>query len=172
MLLRQLAVALLFNENHEVLFLQKKADAAFLPGHLVPIGGHLQAAEIGDPQRAALREIEEETGLTSPGLNSLALRYVVHQVRTDKEISIQYIFTGRVAAGSSLLESAEGSLVWAGYSGLERLVVTASTKEVLGHYLRTGIHTNEVYVGTMHLIHGKPAAAWAILQDLEGQVRS
>lgn len=52
MQIRPMAVAFLFNEHREVLFLQKKSDSAFLPGQLVPIGGHMEGDEIGEPKRA------------------------------------------------------------------------------------------------------------------------
>lgn len=168
MLLRQMAVALLFNEKQEVLFLQKKHGAAFLSGTLVPVGGHLKEDEITDPLKACLREIEEETGLTAHSIKGLALRYIIHRVKDYQEIRIQYIFTGGVASGSKLLDSEEGKLEWVDYSGLERLNVTASTQGVLSHYRETGIHNNTVYVGTMYSILGEPGVQWAILQDWEG----
>lgn len=55
MRLRQMAAAFLFNEDKEILFLQKKANSRFLGGHLVPVGGHIEDGEFGDPQRACLR---------------------------------------------------------------------------------------------------------------------
>lgn len=171
MLLRQMAVALLFNGNHEVLFLQKKTEAKFLSGHLVPVGGHLEENEINDPQKACLREIEEETGLTSNSINDLSLRYIIHRVKDDREIRIQYIFTGKVAAGSRLLESEEGRLGWVDCGSLNQCPVTASTREVVAHYLATGIHNKLVYTGSMHSVLGEPRVQWAILQDWEGQVK-
>lgn len=171
MLLRQMAVAFLFNDNQEVLFLQKKAQAAFLPGYLVPVGGHLHPGELKDPLKACLREIAEETGLMPEQIHGLSLRYIVHQVRADREISIQYIFMGKAAEGYELLESEEGRLEWVDCGLLHQHHVTASTRGVLDHYLATGIHNDSVYTGTMHLLMGEPGVQWAVLQDLEGAVK-
>ncbi|WP_054938920.1 NUDIX hydrolase [Paenibacillus ihuae] len=73
MLLRQMAVAFLFNEAGELLFLQKKSASRFLGEYLVPIGGHLEDGEHNDPKRACIREIEEETGLTERAFQGLTL---------------------------------------------------------------------------------------------------
>ncbi|MBW4082365.1 NUDIX domain-containing protein [Paenibacillus sp. S150] len=170
MLLRQMAVALLFNEHHEVLFLQKKVNSRFLPGQLVPIGGHIVGGETGDPKRACLREIEEETGLEEHALTGLALRYIVHRMKDDQEIRIQYIFTGKVAADSELVESEEGRLSWVDCRTASHQPVTASTEEVMRHYLETGIHNNTTYIGTMHASQGQAAMSWSVLEDWEGRV--
>lgn len=71
-------------------------------------------------------------------------------------IRIQYIFTGKVAAGSRLLESEEKRLEWVDYGGLDQHSVTASTREVVAHYQETGIHNKLVYTGTMNSILGEP----------------
>jgi 8-oxo-dGTP diphosphatase len=163
-----MAVAFLFNDNHEVLFLQKKPQAAFLSGYLVPVGGHLEEDELNDPQRACLREIEEETGLTIHDINDLSLRYIVHRVKEGQEIRIQYIYMGKAATGSRVRGSEEGQLEWVDCSTLKQRNATASTQEVLRHYMDTGIHNSMIYTGTMYSIQGEPAVQWAILQDWEG----
>lgn len=169
MKLRPMAVALLFNEKQEVLLLQKRPGSPFLPGYLVPIGGHMKADEINDPLHACLREIEEETGLTEQAVGSLALRYMIHRIKEDKEIRTQYIFSGTVRADSSFIESEEGRLMWVdGRTSADRHV-TASTLEVMRHYLETGIHTSYVYVGSMHSYHGEPVMGWNVLEDWEGK---
>lgn len=171
MRLRQMAVAFLFNEKDEVLFLQKRQEAAFLSGQLVPVGGHLEGHELSDPQQACLREIEEETGLTVHSINGLSLRYIVHRVKEEAEIRIQYIYMGRVTPGSRLVESEEGRLEWVDCGSLNLRNVTASTREVLSHYLVTGNHSSGVQVGVMHSLHGEPAVRWTALQDWEAEVR-
>lgn len=167
--LRPMAVAFLFNDKQEVLLLQKRSGSSFLPGYLVPVGGHMDAHEINDPRQACLREIEEETGLTEQVMDSLDLRYIIHRIKDDKEIRIQYIYTGNVRADSNLIESEEGRLLWVNRSTIADRHVTASTQEVMRHYLETGIHNNHVYVGSMHSFHGEPAMGWNVLEDWEGK---
>ncbi|SDN22841.1 NUDIX domain-containing protein [Paenibacillus jilunlii] len=170
MQLRQMAAAFLFNERREVLFLQKKPTSAFLPGLLVPIGGHMESSEIGDPKRACLREIQEETGLGEHALAGLELRYIVHRMKDEREIRIQYIFTGEAAAGSELVESEEGRLLWVDCSTISSQHASASTEEVMRHFLETGIHNHKTYIGTMHGMQGQAAMNWAVLEDWESRV--
>ncbi|MEK3687599.1 hypothetical protein [Paenibacillus sp. FSL R10-2736] len=54
---------------------------------------------------------------------------------------------------------------------LNQCPVTASTREVVAHYLATGIHNKLVYTSSMHSVLGEPRVQWAILQDWEGQVK-
>ncbi len=169
MLLRQMAVAFLFNEAGEVLFLQKKYASRFLGGYLVPIGGHLEDGEYNDPRRACLREIAEETGLTEQVVRSLTLRYIVHRLKADQEIRVQYVYMGSVSVDSRLVESEEGELLWIDNSKLAGLEVTASTRAIMEHYLETGIHNKQIYTGTMYPLQGEPAVGWNVLEDWEGK---
>lgn len=167
MRLRQMAAAFLFNEDKEILLLQKKANSRFLGGHLVPVGGHIEDGEFSDPQRACLREIEEETGLAEQDLGGLTLRYIVNRLKAGQEIRIQYIFMGIVAPGSRIASGEEGELLWKDTGRLDGAHITASTSAVLQHYFETGIHNNYIYTGTMHSLQGEPAVSWSILDDWE-----
>ncbi|MFD1385480.1 NUDIX domain-containing protein [Oceanobacillus oncorhynchi subsp. oncorhynchi] len=170
MKLRQMAVAFLFNDQQEVLFLQKKSNSPFLLGRMVPIGGHMEAGEINTPYHACIREIKEETGLTEKQLNNLRLRYVVHRMRNNSEIRIQYVYFGSVSVHSNLLESDEGELSWVNAQDIVNQAVTATTKEMMKHYMEIGKSTNKVYVGTMKSLNGEPDIAWGVLEDWEKQV--
>jgi 8-oxo-dGTP diphosphatase len=165
--LRQMAVAFLLNEEQEVLFLQKKPKDTFLAGLFVPIGGHIEGDEIKEPQKACLREIEEETGLLRDYIHNLGLRYIVHRVRGNQEIRIQYVFFGNVSKKSTLIESDEGSLKWIDYKAIVNSNVSATTKEIVKHYEDLGVSTEKVYVGSMKSLKGKPVITWGLLEDWE-----
>ncbi|WP_194165649.1 NUDIX domain-containing protein [Oceanobacillus sp. CFH 90083] len=167
MKLRQMAVAFLFNDKQEVLLLQKKSNSAFLSGRKVPIGGHMEEAEINAPYHACIREIGEETGLTAEHLNNLTLRYIVHRIRKNSEIRIQYVYFGHVSADSGLIESDEGKLSWVDQQEIIHQEVTATTKEMMKHYIETGRSTNKIYVGTMKSLRGEPDITWGELEDWE-----
>lgn len=151
-----MAVAFLLNEEQEVLFLQKKPKDTFLAGFLVPIGGHIEGAEINEPQEACLREIEEETGLKSDCINNLKLRYIVLRIKENIEIRIQYVFFGNVSKDSSLIESDEGSLAWVEYKDIPNQNVSATTNEIVKHFNEIGKSNEMVYVGTMKSLKGDP----------------
>lgn len=165
--LRQMAVAFLFNEEQEVLFLQKNEKDTFLAGFLVPIGGHIEGDEINEPKKACLREIEEETGLKGDYINNLTLRYVVFRAKGNQEIRIQYVFFGTVSKSSTLIESDEGSLEWVKFEDIVNQNVSATTNAIIKHYNNIGGSTEDVYVGSMKSLKGKPAITWGLLEDWE-----
>jgi 8-oxo-dGTP diphosphatase len=162
-----MAVAFLLSEEQEVLFLQKKQTDTFFAGFLVPIGGHIEGTEINEPQKACLREIEEETGLKSDYIENLTLRYIVHRIKENQEIRIQYVFFGNVTKNTNLIESVEGSLAWVGYNDISSQNVSATTIEIVKHYNEIGKSTENVYVGTMRSLKGNPAITWGLLEDWE-----
>lgn len=46
--------------------------------------------------------------------------------------------------------------------------VTATTKEMMKHYMEIGKSTNKVlYVGTVKSLNGEPDIAWGVLEDWE-----
>lgn len=164
-----MAVAFLYNDNQDFLFLQKDSNSPFLPGHLVPIGGHIEGHEINDPMKACLREIGEETGLLESSINNLALRYIVLRVKDNKEIRIQYVYFGDVAKEHTLVESEEGQLSWINGKKIIDLQVSATTKEIINHYFTYRKSTDQVYVGSMKDFEGEPQITWSILEDWEQQ---
>ena len=55
MKIRQMAVALLY-KNGKALFVQRNQHRTFLPGYLVPVGGHIEPYELNEPKHACVRE--------------------------------------------------------------------------------------------------------------------
>lgn len=165
--LKQMAVAFLFNGEQSVLFLRKKSTSSFLPGLLVPIGGHIEGEEIENPTKACLREIEEETGLLDKHINDLKLRYIVLRMKDNNEIRIQYVYFGNVISGSELIESDEGQLSWIDIKKISQKNVTATTKEIIRHFFDEGKNTDHVNVGSMKSSKGNPEITWGLLEDWE-----
>lgn len=162
-----MAVAFLFNEEQEVLFLQKKQNDTFFAGILVPIGGHIESNGINEPDKACFREIEEETGLKRDSIENLSLKYIVFRIKENQEIRIQYVFFGNVSNSSNLIESEEGSLSWVGNQDILNQNVSATTKEIIKHYNEIGKSTDKVYVGSMKSLKGQPEVTWGLLEDWE-----
>ncbi|WP_268258085.1 NUDIX hydrolase [Bacillus niameyensis] len=162
-----MAVAFLLNEEQEVLFLQKEQKGTFLAGLLVPIGGHMEETEINEPQKACLREVQEETGLKGESIENLKLRYIVHRIKGSHEIRIQYVFFGTVSKNSTLIKSDEGSLKWIGYKDIPNYNVTATTIEIAKHYKEIAKYNEAVYVGSMKSEKGNPEITWGLLEDWE-----
>lgn len=165
--LRHMAVAFLINEENEALFLQKQKDAAFLPGYLVPIGGHLEQNEMSDPKQACYREIEEETGIDRGDIKELSLKYIVHRLKGLEEIRIQYVFLGTVHKGMTLKQSDEGTLNWVDLTYVDTHFVSETTSEIVHHYLADRPRSNDIYIGTMYQDTAVPVMNWSVLQDWE-----
>lgn len=162
-----MAVAFLVNEEQEVLLLQKKAKNTFLAGFLVPIGGHMENHEINDPEKACFREIEEETGLKKESIKNLKLRYTMFRNSKNQEIRIQYVFFGDVSKHTMLTESDEGTLEWVKLDEMINKNISETSKEIIEHYNSKLSSNEEIYVGSMKFLNGKPAVTWGALQDWE-----
>ena len=104
---------------------------------------------MNEPQKACLREIEEETGITSEYIENLELKYIVHRLKDTEEIRIQYVFFGKLLNNTTLIESDEGMLKWIGYKDIPKQNVSATTIEIVKHYKEIGKSNERVYVGSM-----------------------
>lgn len=160
--LRQMAVAFIINPRNEVLLLQKSSSHTFLPGKLVPIGGHMEQGELNDPKRAIIREVQEETGLI---LEYLQLKYIVHRLKAvDNEISIQYIFFANVQENLELVASDEGELYWINMKDIKNENVSETTMAIATHFINHPEH-EMIFTGTMRSNHGEATISWSILED-------
>ncbi|MEK4199952.1 NUDIX domain-containing protein [Cytobacillus sp. FSL K6-0265] len=162
MRLRQMAVAFLINQNDEVLLLQKPSSHAFLPGKLVPIGGHMEPEEINDPERTIIREVKEETGLI---LDKLQLKYIVHRLKADEnEVRVQYVFFAKLKEDVAFISSNEGELCWIRMKDIEKENVSETSRAIASHY-NEHPENEKIYTGTMKSDNGKATMTWSVLED-------
>lgn len=161
---RLMATAFLSHADR-LLLMRRSPKATLFPGKWAPIGGHLEAEEINDPQAACLREFQEETGLTGAHLVNLSLRYIVHRQRGD-EIRTQYVYFGSVTE-ERFGKSDEGELCWVPFDRVADLDMSDTTRFTLEHYMAHGSQTDCVYVGTVGVRRGRPVISWAALRDWE-----
>ena len=108
-------------------------------------GGHFEEAELNDAKACALREMQEELGLTEDDVENLKLRYTTLRLKNG-EIRQNYYFFGRLKT-QRLLESTEGNLHWFSYEEAENLQMPASAKHMMLHYLKTGRFDDNLYAG-------------------------
>ena len=71
-------------------------------------GGHFEEDELGSPEKCALREMQEELGLSAGDIEGLTLRYVTLRYYNG-EIRQNYYFFARLK-GERALSSTEGTL--------------------------------------------------------------
>lgn len=108
-------------------------------------GGHFEENELNDARMCALREMQEELGLTEEDVEGLKLRYITLRLK-DGEIRQNYYFFGRLKTERPL-QSTEGELHWFTYEEAEKLHMPASAKHMMLHYLKTGRFDDHLYAG-------------------------
>ena len=108
-------------------------------------GGHFEKEELNDARACALREMQEELGLTEADVEDLKLRYITLRLKNG-EIRQNYYFFGKLKTQRPL-ESTEGNLHWFSYEEAENLQMPASAKHMMLHYLKTGRFDDHLYAG-------------------------
>ena len=108
-------------------------------------GGHFEEAELNDPLKCILREMQEELGLTEADIEGLSLRYITHRLAKG-EIRQNYYFFARLKAERELTSN-EGTLRWVPFGEIPALPMPVSAKHMILHYLETGRFTDCIYAG-------------------------
>lgn len=124
-------------------------------------GGHFEADELNDARKCALREMQEELGLTEADVDDLTLRYITLRLK-DGEIRQNYYFFGKLKVERTL-ESTEGILKWFSYEEAEHLHMPASAKHMMLHYLSVGRYDDCLYAGITE--HG--VTHFTVMTDFE-----
>jgi 8-oxo-dGTP diphosphatase len=108
-------------------------------------GGHFESCELNDARACALRELQEELGLTENDVADLQLRYITLR-KMNGEIRQNYYFFGRLKQEMEL-QSTEGNLRWIRDEEFTDLPMPVSAKHMILHYLREGRNTDLLYAG-------------------------
>lgn len=108
-------------------------------------GGHFEKDELNDAKKCALREMQEELGLTEADVDGLKLRYITLRLKNG-EIRQNYYFFGKLKSDKPL-QSTEGNLKWFTYEEAEHLHMPASAKHMMLHYLKVGRFDDNLYAG-------------------------
>ncbi len=161
--LRQMATAFLCNGS-DWLLMQRAETRTLAPGLWAGVGGHLEPHEISDPEQAALREVEEETGIRRDQIRDFRLQALIHRRRAD-EIRVQYLYLG-VVSHRRVRDTEEGTLHWVPEKEILTKSMAASTRFFLERYVKNG-PSNTVWVGTLGNDDAWPTVQWALLQDWE-----
>lgn len=112
-----------------LLLLRVRAGKPF-GGLLNGLGGHVHPGE--DVRQAALREVQEESGLT---IGDVSLRLVLHEVGLVKADRMVFVFTAELDEAYPPTQSAEGEVGWYGLDSLPWVELVPDLREILPRVL-------------------------------------
>ncbi len=130
------SVVFLFSRDAQrVVLLERAAWKVFAPGRWTGIGGKLEGEEVTNPGSGALRELQEETGLTLADL--CAWHFVADVLDPGAEVRLVY-FTA-VFPQEELPLCTEGTLHWVPITEYARYDLIENTRVVLDALLAQGL---------------------------------
>ena len=160
MKLSSTVIAFLQNEN-KYLLMKRAENRTHYPGLWCGIGGGMKEYEAENPYKACLREIEEETGITSSDINSLDLMYVLI-CKNKGFMRITYIFFGKTSK-NDIIQSEEGELFWISEKDLLHRKYSKHIAVMLEHYVKRDACDGSVYAGIL----SNDEIKWMPFEDCE-----
>lgn len=131
-----LRTLIFLTRDNQVLLLKGAANKRLWAGMYNGFGGHVKPGE--SPYRSALRELEEETGLTyGTGSPGLSLRGIVHITLPEPPGIVLFVFVGPAPPGQ-IVPSEEGTPEWIDLDQLGTLPVVEDLPVLLPKVLEPG----------------------------------
>ena len=108
-------------------------------------GGHFEPEEVSNAKACALRELQEELGLTEADVPDIKLHYITCRLKNG-EIRNNYYFFASFDR-NRCLSSNEGQLHWFSYEEAKHIHMPASARFMMDHYLSAGRYNEKLYGG-------------------------
>ncbi len=128
------------------LLLKRQGSRVVNDAWIASAGGHFEKDELNDAEACALRELEEELGLTADDITDLRLRYITLR-QAAGEIRVNYYFFAELENLDKELHSNEGELAWFDATKLKALDMPFTVEFVMKHYIAKGQYDTEIYGG-------------------------
>lgn len=132
-------------DNEGILCLYRIGSRVANNKYVGSAGGHFEAHEVSDAKACALRELQEELGLTESDVPDMKLRYITCRLKNG-EIRNNYYFFAPFDRQRSLFSN-EGQLHWFSYAEAKRIHMPASARHMMDHYLEIGRFDIKLYGG-------------------------
>ena len=120
----------LFDENDHVLLIKGSKTKRLWAGLYNGIGGHIEQGE--DIKEAALRELQEETGITDVDL--FFVGQIMVDVSDETGVAI-FLFKGQFG-GDDFIHSSEGQLAWIPIDHLSEVPVVEDLPVILPRIIK------------------------------------
>ncbi len=143
-LLRNMTSVYLIRDD-KMLLLLRQGSRVVNGLYIGAAGGHFEPQELNDPRACALREMEEEIGVTADMVKDLSLRYITLR-NVNGEVRQNYYFFAELK-DDMMLSSNEGILRWVPFEEVMLLPMPFTSKFVLAHYLAGGRCNGTLYGG-------------------------
>lgn len=142
--LRNMASIYLLQDD-KILLLYRQGSRVVNNVWIGSAGGHMEPEEISDPLSCAMREMQEELGLTAQDVTPPVLRYITMRM-TGGEIRQNHYYFAHLKTKREL-HSNEGQLRWFRLDEIADLPMAYTARYMTDHWLSTGRHTECVYGG-------------------------
>ena len=113
-------------------------------------GGHFEKDELNDAKACAIRELNEELGLSEDDVEDMKFRYIALRNVIGESRQNYYFFAELKDSVDENLHSNEGECKWFSLDEIGDLEMPITAKYVMEHYCKVGRFTNEVYVGVTY----------------------
>ena len=147
--LRNMAGIYLLN-NDKILLLYRKGSKVANNTWIASAGGHFEEWELNDAKACAIRELNEELGLSEDDVEDMKFRYIAFR-NVKGEIRQNYYFFAELKDSvDENLHSNEGECKWFSLDEILELEMPITAKYVMEHYCKEGRFTDKVYVGVTY----------------------
>lgn len=144
--LRNMTSIYLCDDNNKLLLLYRIGSRVVGNAYIGTAGGHFEKEELNDARACILRELYEETKLTSDDITEPKLRYVTLRYK-KQEIRQNYYFFAKIKNKNKTIKSCEGELKWFDYDEIQSIDMPHTAKYVVKHYIEEGRTNNKLYAG-------------------------
>lgn len=137
-------VSVYLRNGGNYLLMKRAENRRFFPGFWANIGGHMEEGEMTDPERACLRELFEETGISADKVSSLKLRYICVAPR-EGYFAIHYMYFGETTE-TAIVQTDEGEIYWVPEKAVLEKGFTPVMHRLLEHYFKHALDNDTVYL--------------------------
>jgi len=161
--LRVFVAAFIFNGDR-VLLLERAGTARFAPRKWTGVGGRVEPHELNGVEAAALREIDEETGLKASDLRGLRVRFVLTLPEAGG-VSV-LVFCAAETDRHEVGPCSEGTLHWTSVDALHEIDLIENARRILTALIqdrRSGKSPEAVRYGVCRCDGDGKVTEWAVI---------